>query len=298
MSQQKVTRDQVFSICDQMQDEGNVPSVISIRLLTKEGSRTTIDRYLDEWRDQKKDKENFQIKMPSELQKKSVGLIEELWSQFNRMGSQQVQAMRDAANKELEQVRLDYAETLDILDEMEEAYGRESSLKFEADAKIKEYELRIRTLEAEIKLLTKSLGTCMQDAKQKTEQKWDQIVLLEREVSSQAKDLANTDNQISALKEKLESFEATNVELVTERNQIYELTAKKEANFVAENKRLEYDNRKIHAELTDAQQHILLLQEREMNQRESAASANGEILALRLILESKSSFMNNVDNKA
>lgn len=73
-----ISKVQVFTIADELRDAGSMPTASSIRKQLGRGSYTTIQNFLDEWR-QQSGPVLIEPKVPAELQRFLGSFISELW---------------------------------------------------------------------------------------------------------------------------------------------------------------------------------------------------------------------------
>ena len=192
MAAPRITQDSVFKAADQLSEQGEYPSVSTVREYLGSGSFSTITKYLQQWREHQ-DKAAVTIDLPEKVEAAYRKAAVVAWQEASRLANEKAVV----AEERMEQERQKHVQASD-----------------EASAEIERLETLVQQMELKDQQRQKELEELSQRERSQTER----AVRAEAQVNSAAKEANN-------LNSKVEALEKENKEL---HNQVGHLEAKLE----------------------------------------------------------------------
>ena len=101
MAAPRITQEQVFQTADTLRQQGEHPSVAAVREAIGSGSYSTVNRYLQLWREQQ-EKEMVSADLPAPVEEAYRKAAAVAWNEASRLTGEQVTAIKEQTTKERE----------------------------------------------------------------------------------------------------------------------------------------------------------------------------------------------------
>lgn len=116
MSKPIVNQEAVFELADHFVAQGKEPSIIALQHALG-GSNTTVKRYLDDWRQARRESNEQIASLPPELAAKSESIIASLWVAANRLAQNELKLVKEQSVQALEIAEQRLTEVVEVLDD-------------------------------------------------------------------------------------------------------------------------------------------------------------------------------------
>jgi len=214
MAKAIVTREAVFAAADALTAAGEDPSILAIQARIGGGSYSTVKRYLDAWKTERKAAAPA-IEVPPEISTRGEELVRALWAAAHGLAEQRIAEVRREADQQVRQARA----------ELEIAEMTIARLEAEADQAAQQLDaIQQQLVEARGALEETRLAARI--AETRTIEQEQQIADLRRQVTqyreeldaarAQAMEQARLSGELSALRQQLQD-QAALIERLSQR---------------------------------------------------------------------------------
>jgi hypothetical protein len=116
-----LTKEQVFSVADEMFADGKAPTLIAIRASLGTGSYSTIAGYLNEWKAASRASVDSAVLVPDELDSIVRAFAAGVWGSALRLASDEFEERKVLVDLELDRLRSDLKEAFVVAEQEQEA---------------------------------------------------------------------------------------------------------------------------------------------------------------------------------
>ena len=147
MPQPRVTPEMVSDAAEKLTAQGHYPSAATVREFIGSGSFSTVNKYLQAWREQKETSATT-MELPERIEEAFRRAASESWTMANTLASEQVNRMAEQMNgikKIHETQQAESNQEIERLEkEIEELKAKNREMQIEIGEKRREFELLIR----------------------------------------------------------------------------------------------------------------------------------------------------------
>jgi chromosome segregation ATPase len=214
MAKAIVTREAVFEAADALAAAGDDPSILAVQGRIGGGSYSTVKRYLDEWKAERKTAA-LVIEVPSDVAARGEELVRSLWGAAHSLAEQRIAEARGEADQQVRQARA----------ELQAAEQTIARMEVEADQAAQQLDAAQGQLVAARTALEEA-RTAARIAEARTTEQEQQIADLRRQVTqhreeldaarAQAIDHARLTGELGALRQQLQD-QAALIERLSQR---------------------------------------------------------------------------------
>lgn len=214
MAKAIVTREAVFEAADALTAAGDDPSILAVQGRIGGGSYSTVKRFLDAWKAERKSVAPA-IEVPPEVAARGEELVRSLWGAAHGLAEQRIAEVRAEAEQQVRQARA----------ELQAAEVTIARLEGEADQSAQQLDAAQQQL-VEARTALEEARTATRIAEARTTEQEQQIADLRRQVAqyreeldaarAQAMDQARLTGELSALRQQLQD-QAALIERLSQR---------------------------------------------------------------------------------
>lgn len=99
-----ISYEEVAEMANQIQKEGRAPTLEAVRRALGTGSKTTLARYLQDWRNQRGIEQASDLAIPQDLSE----VVNNLWQRLQSRSEQKMEEQQKEAEKAIQQVHAQY----------------------------------------------------------------------------------------------------------------------------------------------------------------------------------------------
>lgn len=136
MAKPLVTEDSVFKMADQIHDEGQEPTILLVQERIGGGSYSTVKKYLDQWKEQRKSQQHVVIELPSSLATKMTTSLQTLWTEAVTLADQRVAEIQAEAQQQVREAQHTLGEAERIIARQETTIEEQAQRLAGADERI------------------------------------------------------------------------------------------------------------------------------------------------------------------
>jgi chromosome segregation ATPase len=179
MARAIVTEEDVAEVAQQLLEAGEEPTIIRVQAIIGGGSFSTVKRYLDAWKAQRQVAVAAPVAAPSEIMQRAAEFGRLIWQEASILAAQEVQRVRQEAQRQVEEARAAAAEAEQVVDRLE-AQVEEQAEQLEAAQRERD----------EAKVALGKAQVAAQVAEVRLEEQGQRLADLQRQVEAQAGELA------------------------------------------------------------------------------------------------------------
>ena len=175
MAAPRITQEQVFKTADELKQQGEHPSVAAVREAIGSGSYSTVNRYLQLWREQQ-EKDMVSVDLPAPVEEAYRKAAAIAWAEASRVAGEQVAIVKEKAEQEQQRREEEARDAAAEIERLEQQAGQVEPLQ----ARVQELTEQLTRLEAENRQLSEQRTTQAEDLKAANEK----ISTLSREIGT------------------------------------------------------------------------------------------------------------------